>query len=197
MPCELKLDGTALAEARELLARKIAEEGELIGNNILLVDRFLNQQMDIALYDKIGRALAEVFGHLGVTKVLTIEASGIALAFVAAQQLGVPALFAKKQVPLNIGKEYLTSEVYSYTKQATFPLTLSSYLLGPEDRVLIVDDFLARGEALKGLVRLCRSAGAEVVGVGIAVEKRFQGGYKYMEEMGIPLCSLHVIESFD
>lgn len=193
----MRLDGEELQKARTLLAQKIAEEGEVIDNNILLVDRFLNQQMDIALYEQIGRAFAEVFADMGITKVLTIEASGIALAFVTAQTMGVPAVFAKKQIPLNIGKNYYTSEAFSYTKQKTFPLSLSGYLLSPDDTVLIVDDFLARGEALKGLVKLCRDAGATVAGVGIAVEKRFQEGYKKLEEFNIPLCSLHVIESFD
>ena len=188
---------TALSRARSLLARKIAEEAELADGQILLTDRFLNQQMDIPLYEAIGEAFAEVFSEDKVTKVLTIEASGIALAFVTAQVLRVPAVFAKKKIPLNIGKNYYMSEAYSYTKEEYFPLTLSDYLLGPEDRVLIVDDFLARGEALGGLIRLCRDAGAEVVGAGIAVEKRFQGGYKKLEAAGIPLCSLYVLNSFE
>lgn len=190
----MKTDGIELQKARETLGKMIEAEGRWLPNNILLVDRFLNQQINIDLYEQIGRAFAEVFADCGVTKVLTIEASGIALAFVTAQTMGVPAVFAKKQIPLNIGKDYLESQVYSYTKQKHSPLSLSSYLLDPSDRILIVDDFLARGEALKGLIRLCRKGGAEVVGVGIAIEKTFQGGRLGLAEQNIPLCSLYEIE---
>lgn len=193
----MNLSGPKLAEAKALLAHKIATEGRVIDNNILLVDRFLNQQLDISLFEKLGQAFAEVFADAGVTKVMTIEASGIALAFATAQAMGLPAVFVKKHAPLNLGKNYYESRAFSYTKQQEFPLSLSRYLLDSSDRVLIVDDFLARGEALKGLVRLCHQADAKVVGVGIAIEKSFQGGSRSLTEHGIPLCSLHVIERFD
>lgn len=143
----------------------------------------------------MGDRLAEVFADKKITKVVTLETSGIAPAIFAAQTLGVPMIFARKSKSLTMNEELLTSSVYSFTKQVTSTISISRKFLSAEDNVLIVDDFLANGQAAKGLIELCRQAGAHVEGVGIIIEKSFQDGRKLLEDMDIPVVSLARIAS--
>ena len=164
---------------------------------MLKVDSFVTHQVDPELMEKIGQTFAEVFADSGITKVVTIEASGIAPALYAAQTLGVPMIFARKAKSLTMDEELLTSSVYSFTKQVTSTISISRKFLTKEDKVLIVDDFLANGQAAKGLIELCQQAGAHVEGVGIVIEKSFQDGRQLLEEMGIKVVSLARIASLE
>ena len=144
---------------------------------------------------EIGTVFAERFQGSGITKVVTIEASGIAPALYTAEQLQVPMIFARKAKSLTMDEELLTASVYSFTKQVTSQVSISKKFLSSEDTVLIIDDFLANGQAAKGLIELCQQAGANVVGIGIVIEKSFQSGRQLLEEMGIPVVSLARIAS--
>jgi xanthine phosphoribosyltransferase len=181
----------------EALKRKIRDEGRVLPGNILLVDQFLNQQVDTALLRKMADHWYLHFLEKDVTKVLTIEASGIAVGVMVASRFGVPLLFAKKYASMNVTPDAHEVDVFSYTKQTTYRVSVSKRLLGPEDKVLIIDDFLARGNALKGLLELCGQAGAKVVGVGIAIEKAFQGGRRVVEDYGVEIVSLASIAELD
>lgn len=172
------------------LQQRILSDGHVGAGNILKVDSFLNHQIDTDLYDWIAGEFASRFSHEKITKVLTIEASGIGLACFTAHRLGVPALFAKKNRTKNISNDVYISAVSSYTTGVTYPVMVSKEFLLPEDRVLIVDDFLARGNALMGLIDLVRQSGAELVGCGIAVEKSFQDGGNRLRDMGIKVESI-------
>ena len=158
------------------LEERIRREGTVKPGNVLKVDAFLNHQCDVALYDAMGRAWAEHFAGRTITKILTIEASGIGMACVAARHFGdVPVVFAKKAQSINLDGDQYVSTVYSFTKQREFPVIVSKKYLGPEDHVLLIDDFLANGKALRGLIDICEHAGATVEGIGIAVEKGVPG----------------------
>ncbi|MEG0541112.1 MAG: xanthine phosphoribosyltransferase [Angelakisella sp.] len=181
----------------KLLEQRILTDGVIKDGNILKVDSFLNHQMDPALYREIGKEFFNIFKDCGVTKILTIEASGIGLACVTAQFFNVPALFAKKTRTKNIDGEVFTSSVDSYTHGATYQIMVSKKFLCSSDRVLIIDDFLAKGNALLGLMDIVEKAGATVVGCGIAVEKGFQEGGKMLRDRQVNLHSLAIIDKMD
>lgn len=179
----------------KLLEERIARDGRVIGSEILKVDSFLNHQIDVELLDEIGKELYRLFGNEGITKVITIEASGIAIGCAAARYFKVPCVFAKKARSLNIGKDTYTARVHSFTYDNDYDITISQSYLSSDDRVLIVDDFLANGAALRGLISICEQAGASIGGIGICIEKGFQPGGEEIRAMGYPLQSLAVIES--
>ncbi|GAW32171.1 xanthine phosphoribosyltransferase [Carboxydocella sp. JDF658] len=180
----------------ELLKQRIREDGLLIGNNILKVDSFLNHQLDPQLLLELGREFARRFRPDGVTKILTVEASGIAVAVMVGLELGVPVLFAKKKQPSTLVEEVYAAEAFSFTKQEQVSVCVSRRYLTAEDRVLIIDDFLAQGAAAKALVSLVEQAGASLVGVGVVVEKAFQPGGKELREAGIRVEALARIGAF-
>ena len=179
------------------LEERIAKDGVVKPGNVLKVDSFLNHQMDIALMNEIGREFHRRFADRPVTKVLTIEASGIAIAYAAANEFGVPMVFAKKSRSINIDGEMYVAEVESFTHKNKNMVVVSKKFLGPKDHVLIVDDFLANGCALQGLISIVESAGAVVEGLGIAVEKGFQIGGKVIRNLGYRLESLAIVDAMD
>lgn len=179
------------------LEKRILRDGIIKEGNVLKVDSFLNHQMDTALLDEMGREFHKRFADLSITKVLTIEASGIAIAYGVARCFGVPMVFAKKSKSINVDGEVYTAEVESFTHKNTNTVMVSKKFLSPEDTVLIVDDFLANGCALKGLIAIVETAGATVAGIGIAIEKGFQNGGQLIREMGYRLESLAIVEEMD
>ena len=179
----------------KLLEQRILEDGVMEGEDVLKVDSFLNHQMDVALFAEMGKEWARLFAQDNVTKILTIEASGIGIACVVAQQFGVPVLFAKKNKTKNIAGEVYTAQVESFTHGRVYDIIVSKKFLGPGDRVLLIDDFLANGAALQGLIKLVRDSGAALVGAGIAVEKAFQPGGELIRSMGVRVESLARIKS--
>ncbi|MBQ7534134.1 MAG: xanthine phosphoribosyltransferase [Stomatobaculum sp.] len=181
----------------QLLMDRIRKDGQVREGNILKVDSFLNHQIDVALLQEIGKELKRQFEGKEVTKILTIEASGIAIACIAAQYFNCPVIFAKKTKTLNIAGDVYTAKVESFTHSTTYDIILSKSFLLPEDKILIIDDFLANGKALLGLSELVRQAGAELVGAGIVIEKGFQEGGKQIREMGIDLHSLAIVDAMD
>ena len=179
------------------LEERILRDGIVREGNVLKVDSFLNHQMDVALLDEIGREFFRRFQGLGITKILTIEASGIALAYATARCFDLPFVFAKKSKSVNIDSDVYVSEVESFTHKCTNRVIVSKKFLHPGDRVLIIDDFLANGCALKGLISIVEEAGAEVAGVGIAIEKGFQKGGQEIRALGYRLESLAIVSSMD
>lgn len=179
------------------LEERIMKDGVVKPGNVLKVDSFLNHQMDIALMNEIGREFHRRFADRPVTRVLTIEASGIAIAYAVANEFGVPMVFAKKSRSINIDGEMYVAEVESFTHQNKNLVVVSKKFLEPGDHVLIVDDFLANGCALQGLISIVESAGAVVEGLGIAVEKGFQIGGKIIRNLGYHLESLAIIDAMD
>lgn len=180
----------------KLLEDRILKDGDIIGENILKVDSFLTHQVDFELMQEIGKVFADKYKDTGITKVVTIEASGIAPAVYTAQALNVPMIFAKKAKNITMNEGILTAEVYSFTKQVTSQVSIASKFLSEDDRVLIVDDFLANGQAAKGLMEIIGQAGATVAGVGIVIEKSFQDGRALLEAQGVPVTSLARIQEF-
>ena len=179
------------------LEERILRDGIVREGNVLKVDSFLNHQMDVELLDEIGREFHRRFADSGVTKILTIEASGIALAYSVARQFGLPFVFAKKSKSVNIDADVYVSEVESFTHKCVNRVIVSKKFLSAGDRVLIIDDFLANGCALRGLISIVEEAGAEVVGIGIAIEKGFQVGGEMIRADGYRLESLAIVESMD
>ena len=179
----------------KLLEDRILRDGKLGEGNVLKVDSFVNHQIDVPFISELGREFYRLFKDGGVTKILTIEASGIGIACLTAAHFGVPVVFAKKTHTNNIFADVYTSSVYSYTHQKSYDIVVSKQFLSPGDRVLIIDDFLAKGSALLALLSLIRDAGAEVVGAGIVIEKVYQNGGKLVRDMGIRVESLARIES--
>ena len=179
------------------LEERILKDGVVKEGNVLKVDSFLNHQMDVALLDKIGEELHRRFKDTQVTKVLTIEASGIAIAYAVARCFGVPMVFAKKAKSINIDGDMYSAEVESFTHKNKNQVIVSKKFLSADDKVLIVDDFLANGCALQGLISITESAGASVVGIGIAIEKGFQYGGRSIRNLGYHLESLAIVESMD
>ena len=179
------------------LEDKIVNEGEVFPGNILKVGSFLNQQIDTDFMTKMGEEGARLYKDAGVTKVLTVEASGIAIAFAVAQQLHVPMVFAKKYGATNVTGEFYKTSVYSYTHQKTFDIVVSKEFIKPDDVVLVCDDFLAKGNALNGLIHIVELAGASLVGALIAIEKGQQGGGDLLREEGIRVESLALIDSME
>lgn len=179
----------------QMLIDRIRQDGRVIGHDILKVDSFLNHQLDPQLLHAVGQEFARRFAGLGVTKILTIEASGIAVALMAGLEMGVPVLFAKKRRARTQSEGVFTAAVTSYTRNETVEIFVSQRFLTADDTVLILDDFLAMGEASGGLISLVRQAGARLAGVGIVVEKGFQEGGPRLRAQGVNLQSLVVIES--
>jgi len=179
------------------LEERILKDGYVLGENILKVDSFLTHQVDLNLMKEIGKVFADKFKDAGITKVVTIEASGIAPALYTADALGVPMIFAKKSKNITMNEGILTAEVYSFTKQVSNTVSIASKYLSQQDKVLIVDDFLANGQAAKGLVEIVEQAGAKVEAIGIVIEKSFQDGCGLLEETGIPVFSLARLERFE
>lgn len=178
----------------KLLEDRILEEGRILPGNILKVDRFLNHQVDPELMLEMGRDFAAHFRDKGITRVLTLEVSGIAMALTTALELGVPMVFAKKISSVTLADDTYTSKVFSYTKKKEYDIRVDKHYLSPEDNVLIIDDFLAMGQALNGLVDLVDQSGAKVAGIGIAIEKAFQKGGEKYRDMGYDVYSLAMID---
>ncbi|MGQ7396073.1 xanthine phosphoribosyltransferase [Streptococcus sp. ZY1909104] len=181
----------------QALEERILKDGNVLGETILKVDSFLTHQVDYKLMKEMGQVLADAYRTKGITKVVTIEASGIAPAVYVAESLDVPMIFAKKHKNITMTEGILTAEVYSFTKQVTSTVSIASKFLSPEDKVLIVDDFLANGQAAKGLIDIIQQAGATVVGVGIVIEKSFQDGRQLLIDAGVPVTSLARIDRFE
>ncbi|HGI2397608.1 TPA: xanthine phosphoribosyltransferase [Streptococcus agalactiae] len=181
----------------KLLEERILKDGDVLGENILKVDSFLTHQVDFELMQEIGKVFADKYKEAGITKVVTIEATGIAPAVYAAQALGVPMIFAKKAKNITMTEGILTAEVYSFTKQVTSQVSIVSRFLSNDDTVLIIDDFLANGQAAKGLLEIIGQAGAKVAGIGIVIEKSFQDGRDLLEKTGVPVTSLARIKAFE
>lgn len=177
------------------LEEKIMTEGTVLPGNILKVDAFLNHQIDIELMDHIGRAFYERYKGTQITKILTIETSGIAPACFTAQKFGVPLIIAKKSISPNLGTELYTTIVHSYTHDCNYHVSMNKNYLSAEDHVLIVDDFMANGLATEGLIDICHQAGVTVEGLGICIEKGFQDGGKKLREKGVRVESLAFIRS--
>ena len=180
----------------ELLKQRILKDGHATEDDVLKVDSFLNHQMDINLLNEIGREFRRRFDGEPITKILTIEASGIGIAAIAAQHFGnVPVVFAKKTKSRNLDGALYTAHVKSFTKGIDYDIQVSQKFIGPEDCVLVLDDFLAKGEALKGLMKIVNESGAKLAGCGIVIEKGFQEGGKLLWEQGIRVESLAIISS--
>ena len=179
------------------LEERILRDGQVLGENILKVDSFLTHQVDFSLMKEIGQVFAEAVKDAGVTKVVTIEASGIAPAVYVAEALGLPMIFAKKAKNITMTEGILTAEVYSFTKQVTSTVSIAGKFLNSDDKVLIIDDFLANGQAAKGLITIIEQAGAQVEAVGIVIEKSFQNGRQLLETDGYRVLSLARIAGFE
>ena len=181
----------------ELLEDRIRRDGVVKEGNVLKVDRFLNHQMDIELFQEIGKEFKRRFANENVNKILTIEASGIGIACIAAESFHVPVVFAKKTQTKNIAGEVYTTQVESFTHGRIYDIIVSKEFLGKGDRVLLIDDFLANGKALEGLAQLVQDSGAELVGAGVVIEKGFQRGGDAIRAKGIHLESLAIVESMN
>ena len=179
------------------LEERIAKDGIVKSGNVLKVDSFLNHQMDISLMDQMGEEFYKRFKDCGVTKVLTIEASGIGIACSVARCFRVPMVFAKKAKSINIDGDVYSASVESFTHKNVNQVIVSKKFLSPTDRVLIIDDFLANGCALQGLISIVEASGAEVAGIGIAVEKGFQIGGRVIRNLGYKLESLAIVDEMD
>ena len=179
------------------LEERILRDGQVLGKNILKVDSFLTHQVDFSLMKEIGQVFAEAVKEAGITKVVTIEASGIAPAVYVAEALNVPMIFAKKAKNITMTEGILTAEVYSFTKQVTSTVSIAGKFLNSDDKVLIIDDFLANGQAAKGLITIIEQAGAQVEAVGIVIEKSFQDGRQLLETSGYRVLSLARISGFE
>jgi xanthine phosphoribosyltransferase len=181
----------------QLLKERILKDGKVRSGNVLKVDSFLNHQLDIELFGEIGKEFKRRFADQTVTKILTIEASGIGIACITAQYFNVPVVFAKKNQTKNIAGDVYTSKVESYTHGRIYDIIVAKDFLKPEDKILLIDDFLANGAALIGLINLIKDAGATLVGAGIVIEKGFQDGGKMVRESGIRVESLAIVDSMN
>lgn len=181
----------------QLLEDRIRKDGKVIGTDILKVDMFLNHQIDVGLIDEIAKEFFKLFKDCGVTRILTVEASGIAIAVLTAKYFNVPLVFAKKASHKNVGSDLYTAECYSFTHGKSYTMSVSKKYLPKGEKILIIDDFLADGNAVKALMKLVNDSGSETVGVGIAIEKGFQLGGKALRESGVNLQSLAIVESMN
>ncbi|MCI6237530.1 MAG: xanthine phosphoribosyltransferase [Lachnospiraceae bacterium] len=181
----------------KLLEDRIRKDGVVKPGNILKVDSFLNHQMDVELFNKMGEEFKRLYADAPITKILTIEASGIGIACIAAQHFHVPVVFAKKSQSVNLDGEMYTAKIESFTHKRTYDVIVAKKFISPDDHILIIDDFLANGCACLGLIDIIRNAGATVEGVGIAVEKGFQKGGELIRKQGIRVESLAIIEGMD
>lgn len=184
-------------ENMNFLEERIAKDGVVKEGNVLKVDSFLNHQMDIELFDEMGAEFKRRFANENINKILTIEASGIGIACIVARHFNVPVVFAKKSKSINIDGDVYKAEVESFTHKCKNNVIVSRKFLGPDDHVLIIDDFLANGCALQGLISIVNEAGGTVEGIGIAVEKGFQNGGRIIRNLGFHLESLAIVESMD
>lgn len=181
----------------KLLEQRILEDGIVINNDILKVDSFLNHQIDVSLVRAIAKEINNEFKSFAVNKILTIETSGIAYAYAVAEEMGnLPLVFAKKSKSLTVGNDVYKAEVKSFTRNITSTITVAEKYLNKGDVILIVDDFLAEGNASLGLLDLCNQAGAKVIGVAVAIEKGFQGGRAKLEERGLKVYSAANVKAF-
>lgn len=181
----------------QLLKDRIRKDGKVRAGNVLKVDSFLNHQMDIELFSEIGKEFKRRFADCEITKILTIEASGIGIACIAAQYFKVPVVFAKKNQTKNIAGDVYTGKVESFTHGRVYDIIVSKDFLKPEDKILLIDDFLANGAALLGLTKLVHDAGATLVGAGIVIEKGFQEGGKLIRESGVRVESLAIVDAMN
>ncbi|MCB2290693.1 xanthine phosphoribosyltransferase [Clostridium sp. CS001] len=180
------------------LKDKIIAEGTVIRGEILKVDSFLNHQIDIKLFNEIGKEFKERFANQEITRILTVEASGIGIACIVAQYFdNIPVVFAKKHEATNLDSDTYEADVFSFTKNKTYKVRTSKKYINSKDKILIIDDFLANGNAALGLIEIVRQAKAEVVGVGIVIEKAFQNGRSFIEKEGVRVESLAIIESLE
>jgi xanthine phosphoribosyltransferase len=194
MPTHGKIEKKGACQM-ELLKKKIIEEGIVLSNQVLKVDSFLNHQIDPVLMREIGKEFARRFRDCGVSKIVTIESSGIAPAVFTALELGVSVIFARKRKSLTLQDDLYTEKVFSFTKKEESEVSISRKLLSPSDRVLLIDDFLAHGEAALAMARIVEQAGAAVVGIGIVIEKEFQNGGGKLREQGYEVESLARVAS--
>lgn len=181
----------------KLLEERIRKDGVVKEGNVLKVDSFLNHQMDVDLFNEMGKEFKRLFPQENITKILTIEASGIGIACIAAQYFHVPVVFAKKSQSINLDGEQYCTKIQSFTHKKIYDVIVAKRYIQPEDHVLIIDDFLANGCAVAGLIDLIRHAGATVEGVGIAIEKGFQEGGKLLRSKGIRVESLAIVDRMD
>ena len=181
----------------KLLEERIQKDGIVKAGNVLKVDSFLNHQMDIALFNEMGKEFKRLFSDVEVNKIMTIEASGIGIACIAAQYFHVPVVFAKKAQSVNIDGEVYSTKIQSFTHKRVYDVIVTKKYLSPDDKILIIDDFLANGCALEGLIDIVHAAGAQVSGIGIAIEKGFQKGGDMIRSRGLRLESLAIVESMD
>ncbi len=181
----------------ELLKKKILEEGKAVGTDVVKVDMFLNHQIDVDLLCEIGKEFRRIFDSNNITKILTIEASGIGIACIAAQFFSVPVVFAKKGTNKNVGDNIYKADVYSFTKGVTTTIGISKDYINENDNILIIDDFMANGKAVHGLINIINQAGARIEGIGIVIEKGFQPGGDALRSLGYRVESLAVIKSID
>lgn len=179
------------------LEERIVKDGEIKDGSVLKVDSFLNHRMDIGLIQEIGKEFHRLFASEGVTKIVTIEASGIGIACIAAQYFNVPVVFAKKSKTSNLTGEVYSGQIYSFTHQCFTDIYIKKAYLSPEDRILIIDDFLAKGGALDGLIQIINDAGATLIGAGTVIEKGFQGGGDMIRSRGVRVESLAIIDSVE
>lgn len=181
----------------QLLEERIRRDGTVKPGNVLKVDSFLNHQMDVELFNEMGKEFRRLFPSKEINKILTIEASGIGIACIAAQYFQVPVVFAKKSQSINLDGEQYTTKIESFTHKRVYDVIVAKKFLNEQDHVLIIDDFLANGCAVAGLIDLVHSAGASIEGVGIAVEKGFQTGGKLLRDKGVRVESLSIVESMN
>ena len=182
----------------KILEDRIRQDGVLKPGNVLKVDNFLNHQMDIALFDEMGKEWARRFAGKPINKILTIEASGIGIAAIVSRHFGnVPVVFAKKAKSINLEGDVYKTKIESFTHKKVYDVIVSKKYIGPEDHVLIIDDFLANGCALQGLIELVEEANATIEGIGIAIEKGFQQGGEIIRSKGIQLESLAIVDGID
>lgn len=178
----------------ELLENRIREDAEVLPGNILKVSNFLNHQIDVKLMDQMGEEFARLYKDTPVTKILTIESSGIAVAYSVAQKFGVPLVFAKKHKSSNVNEDVYSAKVWSFTHNQEYTVVVSKKYISSCDKILLVDDFLANGAALNGLIKIAEDAGAKVQGICIAIEKGFQNGGKELREKGFRVESLAIVD---
>lgn len=181
----------------KLLEERIIKDGVINDQNVLKVDSFLNHQIDVALLNEIGKEFYRLYQHDKITKIVTIEASGIGIACIAAQYFNVPVVFAKKSITSNISGDVYKGRIYSFTHQCFRDIYIKKSYISKEDNVLIIDDFLAKGSALDGLIQIINQAEAKLAGAGIVIEKGFQGGGDLIRSKGVRVESLAIIESMD
>lgn len=181
----------------KLLEERIRRDGVVKAGGVLKVDSFLNHQMDVELFNEMGKEFKRLFADKNINKILTIEASGIGIACIAAQHFGVPVVFAKKAQSINIDGEVYSTKIQSFTHGKVYDVIVSKKYITPDDRILIIDDFLANGCALEGLIDLVRSAGAAVEGIGICIEKGFQPGGELIRQKGVRLESLAIVDEMN